>query len=123
MIGLNNRPRMFLAALLRSHAIAEFTPEGEVVKANNNFLAMTKYRREEILGKSHDVLVRPDEREQPSYQDFWAALRRGESLERRFQAVDKDGNKIWLHATYSPMVTAYGKVARVLAVVHPAQAA
>ena len=49
-----------MAALDRSQAVIEFTPTGEVLKANDNFLAALGYTRDEIVGKHHGLFVDPD---------------------------------------------------------------
>jgi len=42
-----------LAALSRSQAMIEFTPDGVILDANENFLAATGYSLEEIVGQHH----------------------------------------------------------------------
>ena len=41
----------------RTHATIQFTPDGTIIKANSNFLAVTGYRLEEIAGKHHSMFV------------------------------------------------------------------
>lgn len=42
-------------ALNRSMAVIEFNPAGEVVTANENFLAVTGYRTQDVVGKHHRI--------------------------------------------------------------------
>ena len=67
-----------LAALDRSQAVIEFTPDGTILTANTNFLGALGYRLEEIQGQHHRLFVDPAEREGSEYRAFWVALGRGE---------------------------------------------
>ena len=49
-------------ALDKSHAIIEFTPQGEIIKANQNFLSAMQYSLSEIVGQHHSMFVDPTER-------------------------------------------------------------
>ncbi|MGR6765630.1 PAS domain-containing protein, partial [Aeromonas veronii] len=42
--------RLHMAALDRSMARVEFDPDGNITDANENFLTLLGYRRDEILG-------------------------------------------------------------------------
>ncbi len=48
--------RLHMAALDRSMARVEFDPDGNITDANENFLTLLGYRRDEILGKPHRQL-------------------------------------------------------------------
>ncbi|CAN5369928.1 hypothetical protein BH11PSE4_BH11PSE4_30870 [soil metagenome] len=66
------------AAINKSQAVIEFTMDGTVVTANDNFLNTLGYSLEEIKGKQHSMFVEPAERDSAAYREFWAALNRGE---------------------------------------------
>ncbi len=51
--------RSLLAALNRSMAMISFTPQGDIVSANDNMLALMGYRLDEACGQSHAVLCPP----------------------------------------------------------------
>ena len=54
------------------------------------------------------------ERDSPAYQQFWAELRRGEFRAAAFKRLGKDGNEIWLQATYNPILDSAGKPVKVI---------
>ena len=66
-----------LAAFSNSQAIIEFTPEGTITAANENFLAVMGYTLEEILGQHHRIFVDPAYAASPEYREFWARLNHG----------------------------------------------
>lgn len=101
-----------LEAINRNMAVIKFTPDGEVLEANENFLATTGYARAEILHQHHKMFCFDDfYRDNP---DFWRRLARGESFSGQFQRRNKNGESIWLEATYSPVLDADGRVYRVI---------
>ncbi len=91
-------------ALLRSTAVIEFNLAGEVLTANQPFLAGMGYRLEQIQGKHHRQFCEPEEYNSQAYQDFWARLNRGEYVAGRFKRIDSAGRTVWLEASYNPIV-------------------
>lgn len=65
-----------LAAISRSQAVIEFLPDGTILDANDNFLAVTGYGLDEIRGKHHSMFCDPDYARSPAYADFWPSLAR-----------------------------------------------
>lgn len=99
-------------ALDRSRAMIEFTPSGEIIGANANFLDTMGYRLNEIAGKHHRIFC--DEaflREQPR---FWEELARGQFKSGLFMRHNSRGDAVWLEATYNPIRDQSGKVVKVV---------
>ncbi|MCP1264907.1 methyl-accepting chemotaxis protein [Aeromonas hydrophila] len=100
------------SALDRSQAIIEFTPRGEIVGANQNFLSCMGYSLSQIKGQHHKIFC--DEsfyREQPH---FWEDLARGQVKSGLFLRRTSHGNDIWLEASYNPIKDEAGKVIKVI---------
>ena len=64
-----------LAAIGKSQGIIEFSMDGTILSANENFLAAVGYSLDEIRGRHHSLFVDPAERESSEYRQFWAGLR------------------------------------------------
>ena len=99
-------------ALDRSRAMIEFTPSGEIIGANANFLDAMGYRLNEIAGKHHRIFC--DEvflSEQPT---FWEELARGQFKSGLFMRHNSRGDSVWLEATYNPIRDQNGKVVKVV---------
>ena len=103
-----------LDALDRSLAIIEFSMDGTVLAANRNFLALVGYTIEEIRGRHHRIFVDADLAASPDYVAFWERLRRGEYASGEFARLDKAGRRVWLEATYNPILDTAGKPERVV---------
>src|SRR5690606_19956731 len=46
-----------IAAMGRFQAVIQFTPDGKIIEANDNFLNVVGYKREDILGQHHSMFV------------------------------------------------------------------
>nr|WP_028622988.1 PAS domain-containing methyl-accepting chemotaxis protein [Pseudomonas sp. Ant30-3] len=103
-----------LAAIGRSMAVIEFTPDGHVITANDNFLKTTQYSLNEVAGQHHSLFCHRAEAESSGYKAFWASLNRGEYHSRRFERRDKHGRAIYLEASYNPLFDAKGRLYKVV---------
>lgn len=92
-----------IAALNRSAAVIEFTLEGTILNANDNFLQGTGYSLSQIVGKHHQIFCDPAEVASQDYRDFWRRLGSGEFVTGRFKRFDRNGNVVWLEASYNPI--------------------
>lgn len=103
-----------IAAIGRSQAVIQFSPEGIIEEVNDRFLEVVGYSREQLLGRHHRVLMVPSEAESPAYREFWDALGHGEFQAGEFKRVAQGGREIWLQATYTPLIGPDGKPFRVV---------
>lgn len=103
-----------LKAISRSMAVIEFTPQGRVIKANQNFLDTMGYRLDEVVGRHHGLFCLAHERESAEYREFWASLNRGEYHSHRFERVDKHGQTVYLEASYNPIFDSKGRLYKVV---------
>ncbi|HCD2061966.1 TPA: PAS domain-containing methyl-accepting chemotaxis protein [Serratia marcescens] len=106
--------RSLLAALNRSMAMIAFTPQGTIVSANDNMLALMGYRLEEAYGQSHAVLCPPAFAASDDYRRHWQRLARGEFITGRFERVNRRGERVWLEASYNPILDNEGQVVKVV---------
>ena len=66
------------AALNRSQAVIEFTLDGTILTANENFCSTMGYSLEAIRGKHHSMFAEPGYANTPEYRALWDKLKRGE---------------------------------------------
>lgn len=109
----DNSATALLDALDKSQAIIEFKPDGTITGANQNFLKVLGYTEAEVVGKNHQIFVDPSERG-PSYTQFWQDLRRGKFQSAEFRRIRKDGESVWIRATYNPVLDKGGKIIKVV---------
>jgi methyl-accepting chemotaxis protein len=102
------------AALSKSQAVVELGLDGTVITANENFLNILGYDLAEVQGKHHSMFVDADERSGAAYRDFWARLNQGESQSAEYKRIDKDGEEVWVQATYLPVLDSRGNPKKVI---------
>lgn len=103
-----------IAAIARSQCIVEFTLDGEILAANDNFLSAVGYRIDEVAGRHHAIFVSASYRESREYRAFWERLRRGEFTSGQFCRYGKGGREVWLQATYNPIFDGDGRPFKVV---------
>ncbi|MDE1169512.1 MAG: PAS domain-containing methyl-accepting chemotaxis protein [Pseudomonas sp.] len=113
-VNKEHEEESIIGAISRSMAMIEFTPEGRVITANENFLATMHYQLNEIIGQHHSLFCTRAESESASYKAFWASLNRGEYHSHRFERVDKHGHMVFLEASYNPIFDIKGRLYKVV---------
>ena len=99
-------------ALDRALATIEFTPDGNIISANENFLQTVGYRLSDIQGKHHRIFCNDN-----FYQDnpnFWVELSQGNFKSGQFERKDANHNTVWLEATYNPIYDPKGNVIKII---------
>ena len=82
-----------LEAINKAQAVIEFTPDGKIEDANENFLKTLGYTLDEIKGQHHSMFVDPAYRVSPEYKAFWDKLRRGEHDAGQYKRIGKGGKE------------------------------
>ncbi|WP_417806114.1 methyl-accepting chemotaxis protein [Thalassospira lucentensis] len=101
-------------ALSKSMAVIEFSMDGKIIHANQNFLDVMGYELDEVVGKHHAIFVPQAEVKSPEYEAFWKKLSEGSFEGGMFERIRKDGETVFLEATYNPILNASGKPVKVI---------
>lgn len=100
-------------ALKQSVAYVEFLPSGIVAYANKLFLATVGFEYDEIVGKHHKTLCFSEYSGSQEYAQFWQEMRNGTSQHGTFKRKNKEGETLWLNATYFPIADEQGQVVKI----------
>jgi methyl-accepting chemotaxis protein len=103
-----------LSAIGKSMAVIEFSLDGRIQSANENFLTTLGYTLEEVRGQHHSMFVDPTHRASFEYRAFWEKLGRGEYDAGQYRRIAKDGREIWIQASYNPILDSTGKPFKVV---------
>lgn len=103
-----------LDALNPSQAVIEFTPNGEILHANENFLSAVGYSSSEIIGNHHRLFCDNAYVNSPEYSQFWQNLARGVFQAGEFKRFAKGGRVLWLQASYNPIRNNKGEIVKVI---------
>jgi methyl-accepting chemotaxis protein len=101
-------------ALNRVQAVIEFSLDGKILHANENFLKTLGYSLEEIKDNHHSMFVDADYRQSSDYRLFWERLGRGEYDVGQYKRIGKGGRVIWIQASYNPIFDKSGKPFKVV---------
>ncbi|HSD37503.1 MAG TPA: PAS domain S-box protein [Rhodocyclaceae bacterium] len=102
-------------ALNRSMLVVEYDMQGYLLTANENVLSCCGHDLEELRGQHQSLIMDPVFAHSPAYTELWRRLRLGESQGGDFKYVGRDGEECWMHATYTPVQGADGRLQKVLA--------
>lgn len=103
-----------LAAINKFQSIAEFTMDGKVITANENYLMLTGYTSSELAVQHIGMLLDLKYRNSAENTDFWETLNRGECIAGQFKRITKGGRAVWIQAAYYPMIDLDGKPFKVV---------
>ncbi len=101
-------------AISRSQAVIEFSVDGYIMAANENFLSLLNYEWDELRGKHHRVLCEPAYAASEEYRRFWAGLREGNYCSGEYKRVGQGGKEVWLNATYNPVYDEGGRLSKIV---------
>jgi methyl-accepting chemotaxis protein len=103
-----------LGAIGKAQAVIEFSLDGKILHANDNFLNTLGYTLAEIKGQHHSMFAEPAYRASTEYRLFWEKLGRGEFDAGEYKRIGKGGREIWIQASYNPIMDMNGKPFKVV---------
>ena len=103
-----------LNAINAAFAFIEFDAKGVILEANPIFLAIVGYELDEVVGNHHSMFVDSAYARGNEYKSFWNNLRAGKSQSGEFGRAAKNGDQVWLLASYTPVKDDQGNVVKVI---------
>lgn len=82
---------------------------GRITYVSEAFAKISKYSKEELLGRSHNIVRHPD---MPSaiYEDMWQTIRSGNAWSGEIMNRAKDGSAYWVDVNIEPDVDTDGNI-------------
>ncbi|WP_426087082.1 methyl-accepting chemotaxis protein [Janthinobacterium sp. PSPC1-1] len=103
-----------VSAIGKAQAVIEFDMQGNVLDANDNFLAVMDYDLSDIKGEHHRTFCESEYASSAEYKKFWQKLNRGEFDAGRYKRLGNHGKVVWIQATYNPILDLNGKPYKVV---------
>jgi PAS domain S-box-containing protein len=103
----------FLHALEQSSCIVEYSPEGFITKANDNYLNLLNLNRSEVLGSHHSDKMEFTEKQRAEYDIFWNELKSGKTRKEKTKYTIK-GTVLNFIEVYTPILDENGDVKKIL---------
>lgn len=101
-------------ALDKVQAIIEFSLDGTILNANENFLKTLGYSLKEIQSRHHRIFCDDEYASSLAYKQFWEKLNRGQFDSGEYKRIDKNGTEIWINASYNPVFGDDGKPYKII---------
>ena len=76
---------------------------GVLTHANEAFVELSGYTRDELIGQPHNILRHP-EMPRAAFKDLWATVSAGKKWHGYVKNLCKDGSHYWVYATAVPNV-------------------
>lgn len=102
-----------VTAINRAVAVVEYSLDGHVLHANQNFLDMFGYNLDEVQGEHYHLFCLDTPQCHAETALMWQQLQRGDFASLECQARVKHGELLWVQTTFSPILDACGKTLRI----------
>jgi aerotaxis receptor len=89
--------------------ISYTNPKGQITRANQAFIDLSGFTRDELIGQPHNLVRHPDMPEE-AFRDLWSTLKRGRPWSGLVKNRRKDGDHYWVRAYASPLADGTGFV-------------
>ena len=95
--------------------VSEANLKGDILTVNDKYLAVSKYSKEELMGRPHSITRHPDMPKE-TFKALWQTIGRGEIFRGIIKNRAKDGTPYYVDAVVAPILGKNGKPRKYLGV-------
>ncbi len=95
--------------------VSEADKKGDILSINEKFIEVSKYSREELLGRPHNTTRHPDMPKE-TFKKLWSTIGSGEIFRGIIKNRAKDGTPYYVDAVIAPILGENGKPMKYLGV-------
>lgn len=100
----NDRPIINETVPIPDHyrIVSRTDTKGTIIEANAEFIEISGYEADEIIGQPHNILRHPDV-PKAVFKDFWDTIQAGKGWTQVVKNRTKDGRNYWVKANAAPI--------------------
>ncbi len=107
----------YKTAIDNSSIVSKTNLKGTITYVNQLFCEISGYTKEELLGRSHNIIRHPDV-PKSAFKDMWDTIQSKKVWKGVVPNKAKDGTTYIVNATVLPILNRYGKIIEYIAVRH-----
>lgn len=112
----SNILRQYNKATKSSNIISNSDLKGNITYVNDTFCEVSQYKREEIIGKPHNILR--GEEDPKVFKNLWTTIKSGNIWRGNLKNKKKDGTFYYINTTISPIFDENGEIFEYVAIRH-----
>ena len=89
--------------------ISETDAKGVIILANEDFIRISEYTQDELIGQPHNMVRHPD-MPKAAFKDLWDTLQNDKVWTGYVKNRTKSGGFYWVYATVTPIKTFDGEL-------------
>lgn len=97
-----------------SIAKVEYSLDEKVQSANESFIFLTGYTKEDLSQLHHRDFTFSNFADEESYALFWDRLKNGKAQIGEFRLFSKNQQSVWVNSVYSPVINRKGEVFKIV---------
>ena len=103
LVKQNHELEIYKDILDKENLISETDPKGIITYVNDIFCEISGYKKEELIGKSHNILRHPSISTR-LYEELWKTINNKEIWKGRIKNRAKDGSAFYVRSTIFPVL-------------------
>lgn len=107
----NNQPVSQRNITVGPHAniLSTTTPKGQITHINDEFIEISGFTRDELIGQPHNIIRHPD-MPRAAFQEMWSRLKTGQTWIGAVKNRCKNGDHYWVQAYAIPVTDQNGNL-------------
>jgi PAS domain S-box-containing protein len=101
--------KQYFDILNKKFIITETDINGNIIYVNENFEKVSGYKKEEVLGKPHNIVRHPD-MPKKVYEIMWKTIKSGKMWEGILKNKSKNGKDYFIKTVISPIFNEHGEI-------------
>jgi PAS domain S-box-containing protein len=114
-LGMNVSLTTYMHAVSSATILSISDPTGTIIYVNENFSVISKYSRDELIGKKHNI-IKSDYHPKSFYEDLWKTISNGKIWRNEIKNKAKDGTFYWVDTYIMPFFDEMGNIIQYLSI-------